>query len=81
MDRDQPASMHWPAWYEVRLAETVEARLLVWFMDLGMQPSGCQGDTGTLLRGALPDPAALFGLIARIRDLNLTVIEIRRIDS
>jgi hypothetical protein len=73
--------MHWPACYEIQLAEALDTHLLVWFVELGMQPEGCRGETGTLLRGALTDPAALFGLIARIRDLNLTVIEIRRIEA
>ncbi len=36
---------------------------------------------GTLLRGKLRDQAALFGLLARVRDLNLTLLEVRRIEE
>jgi hypothetical protein len=38
------------------------------------------GNKGTILRGRLPDQAALFGVLAKVRDLNLTLIEVRRED-
>lgn len=34
----------------------------------------------TLLTGSISDQAALHGLLAKIRDLNLTIISINRID-
>jgi hypothetical protein len=73
--------MNWPACYEIRVAEPVERHWLMWFLDLGITPSGDQKGPGTLLRGDLRDPAALFGLLARIRDLNLTLLEVRRIEE
>ncbi len=52
-----------------------------WFSDLEIIPADEQNErAGTLLRGGLPAQAALFGLLARIRDLNLTLLEVRRIE-
>lgn len=35
-------------------------------------------DGSTLLRGPLPDQAALYGLLARVRDLGLPLLLVRR---
>jgi hypothetical protein len=34
----------------------------------------------TILRGSLPDQAALFGLLARLRDLALPLISVRLVE-
>ncbi len=73
--------MNWPAFYEIRVAEPIEKYCLHRFLDLGMSPAREQSGPGTLLRGSLRDPAALFGLLARVRDLNLTLLEVRHIDE
>ena len=33
----------------------------------------------TVLRGVLPDQSALFGVLARLQDLGLELIEVRRL--
>jgi hypothetical protein len=33
----------------------------------------------TVLRGVLPDQSALFGMLARLQDLGLELIEVRRL--
>lgn len=38
-----------------------------------------QADGATALSGALPDQAALYGVLARIRDLGLTLISVNRV--
>lgn len=38
-------------------------------------------DGGTILSGAVADQAALHGLLARIRDLNLILISVNRVDD
>ena len=71
--------MNWPACYEIYVAEFLGDGLLAWFLEQGLTMAE-QDRPGTFLRGELRDPAALFGLLARIRDLNLTLLEVRRIE-
>jgi hypothetical protein len=73
--------MNWPAWYEVRVAESLEDRWQQWFLDLDLAPAPDPSRPGTLLRGRLRDQAALFGALARVRDLNLTLLEVRRMQE
>jgi hypothetical protein len=37
------------------------------------------GGANTILSGWLPDQTALFGVLARIRDLNLTLVSVKRL--
>lgn len=73
--------MNWPAWYEIRIVEPLEDRWRQWFLDLDLVPVPDFAGPGTLLRGRLRDQAALFGALARVRDLNLTLLEVRLIEE
>jgi len=66
-----------PAWYEIRVAGVLDDRWAAWFN--GVQVSG-QGDE-TVIRGLLADQPALHGLLAKVRDLGLCLISVRRLDS
>jgi len=59
--------------YEIRVRGHLGPRMLRAFEALSAQPEG--GDT--LLRGFLPDQAALYGVIARLETLGLELVEIR----
>jgi hypothetical protein len=72
---------HLACCYEIRVAEPLENHWLKWFLDLGIVPVQAQVGPGTLLRGCLPDQTALFGLLSRVRDLNLTLLEVKRIEE
>ena len=45
-----------------------------WFAGLTIEPST---PDETTLRGTVPDQAALYGLIARLRDLGLKLLSVR----
>jgi len=67
--------------YEIRVGEVLESWWSQWFSDMEIIP-GCDLEKpSTVLRGSLPDQAALFGLLSRVRDLNLTLLEVKRIEE
>jgi hypothetical protein len=66
-----------PARYEIRVAGVLDSRWTAWFGDL--QVSG-QGEE-TVICGLLPDQPALHGLLARVGDLGLCLISVRRLDT
>lgn len=70
-----------PYWYEIRVGETLDSRWSEWFDGVEVLPIS-EGNhvSGTLLRGNLPDQAALFGILSQLRNLNLTLIEVKRIN-
>jgi hypothetical protein len=69
-DSDQPGL------YEITIQGRLDKRWEGWFdgMSLTAQPAGT-----TILRGFVVDQAALHGLLARLRDLGLPLVSMRRI--
>jgi hypothetical protein len=66
-----------PAVYELRIAERLDHHWSAWFGDLTLT----HGDDGsTSLTGAVPDQAALHGLLTKLRDLGVTLISVAIID-
>ena len=65
---------HEPGWYEIRLQGRLDERWAEWFdgMSVETAPGGV-----TVLRGPIVDQAALHGLLARLRDLNLPLISVQ----
>ncbi len=61
--------------YEMRVEGFLADRGSEWFDGLAIrrEPSG-----QTVLRGRLADQAALHGVLARIRDLNLGIVSVTR---
>ena len=62
--------------YQVRIKEHLPS---TWEEEFGGLEIELEPDGTTLLSGALPDQAALHGLLARIRDLNLTLLSVAQI--
>ena len=65
-----------PDVYEIRVEGHLPDRWSEWFAGLTLTQTEA-GDT--LLSGPVVDQAALHGLLARIRDLNLTLVAVERV--
>jgi hypothetical protein len=67
-----------PRYYEIRLEGHLADRWSEWFEGLAV----CKHpNSETILRGALIDQSALFGVLTRIHDLNLVLVSVRRVTS
>ena len=62
-------------WYEIRVEGALPNGWSEWFegLDIRHDPSG-----ESILSGPLPDQAALHGVLAKIRNLNLTLLSVHR---
>jgi hypothetical protein len=69
----QPEPVH----YEISLQGHLSARWVDWFDGLSVTHAS---DGTTVLAGPVADQAALHGLLAKIRDLGLELLEVRRTD-
>jgi hypothetical protein len=62
-----------PEYYEIKVKGQLDPSWAEWFADLKL--TYLEGDV-TLFSGLLPDQAAIYGLLERMRDLNLTLISV-----
>lgn len=64
--------------YEICVREQLGVSFTAWFEDftLTRTPQG-----STLLTGTLPDQAALYGALMRCRDLGLTLVAVRIVET
>lgn len=66
-----------PSHYEIHIKELIADKWLVWFEEFSITRT----DSGeTLLTGPIADQSALHGLLAKIRDLNLTLVSVNCIE-
>lgn len=70
--------MRMPVFYEIRVEGHLGSSWSSWFegMTLRHEESG-----ETVLSGALVDEAALHGVLMKIRDLGLPLVEVKRVKS
>jgi len=61
--------------YEIRVKGHLQARWADWFDGLTLTQ---ESDGTTVLSGSVIDQAALHGLLAKVRDLGLPLIAVRR---
>ncbi len=62
--------------YEIRVRNHLDDYWHVWFEGMAITDLE-NGDA--LIRGPIVDQSALYGILARIRELNLTLIYIRKV--
>ena len=72
MDADQ----HEAGRYEICLKGHLDGRWAAWFDGLSLSR---ESDGTTILRGPIPDQAALHGLLQRVRDTGLPLVSVIRI--
>ena len=65
-----------PARYEIRVGGVLDARWAAWFGCLQIENDGRE----TVVSGSFADQAALHGVLAKVRDLGLTLIAVHRLD-
>ncbi len=65
-----------PARYQIRVRGQLDPTWSAWFDGLTIthDPSG-----DTVFAGALPDQAALYGILEKARNLNLTLLSVREL--
>jgi len=63
--------------YQIRVKGNLDEKWSIWFDGFTITP---QANDETLLTGPVADQAALHGLLARIRDLGLPLLSIKRVE-
>jgi hypothetical protein len=66
-----------PGNYEILIKESISDSWLEWFGEFTITQTS-SGET--LLSGPTADQSTLHGLLAKVRDLNLTLISVNRIE-
>ncbi len=66
-----------PISYEIRVERHLGTGTAALFPEFTLTEVG----SDTLMVGVLPDQAALYGVLARIRDLGLTLVSVTRIET
>ena len=71
-----------PLLYEIQVSGRIDLDRAAWFgaMTLDMKRTP-EGAVISVLSGEVPDQAALFGVLARIRDLGLKLISVNQIGA
>jgi hypothetical protein len=64
-----------PTHYAIHIKERIPSRWSMWFEGLAIADLE---DGGSILSGPVTDQSALHGLLAKVRDLNLTLISVVR---
>ncbi len=69
--------------YEIRIEGELGDMWIEWFQGLSIQKEsvGERGHLVTVLYGPIPDQPALHGVLNKIRDLNLTLISVRKYET
>ena len=63
--------------YEIRLKGHLDTRWAAWFDGLSLS---LETDGTTIIRGPIPDQAALHGLLQKVRDVGLPLVSVNRVE-
>jgi hypothetical protein len=67
-----------PLIYEIKLKGHLDTNWAEWFYDMDIAH---ESDGTTILRGPLPDQVVLHSILNRIRDMNLTLINVHKVND
>lgn len=67
-----------PTIYEIKLKGHLDTKWTEWFYDMTIIH---ESDGTTTLRGPLPDQAVLHSVLGRVRDMNLILINVRKMNT
>ena len=78
-----PDRRYSPDFYEIKVLGQLDSLWEQWFegMAFSHMENGESGVACTLISGPVTDQSTLHGLLIKIRDLNLKLISVRRINS
>ena len=69
-----------PVTYQIKVKGRLDGKWSDWFDGMALTyQTGGDGCAVTLLTGAVVDQAALYGMLSKIRDLNLHLISVARV--
>jgi hypothetical protein len=79
---NHPSPLNNGGMYEIKIKGHLDDHWKQWFegMTLTRLENAESGYDCTLIIGPIPDQPALHGLLAKIRDLNLILISVRKVD-
>jgi hypothetical protein len=69
-----------PAFYQITVEGHMDSRWSKWFDGFDGLRIAQMPDGNTRVSGLVQDQAALFGILEKIRDLNLTLLSVSRSD-
>ena len=67
--------------YEIRVNGRLSPETVDWFEDMTLSVDDTITPPQTVIQGVMRDQAALYGLISRIRDLGLTLLNVKRTEN
>ena len=67
-----------PALYHIKVKGNLENKWSEWFEGFSITP---QTNSEAVLTGVVADQAALHGLLAKVRDLGLPLLEVKRLET
>jgi hypothetical protein len=73
--KQRPLERNRPDWYEVQVEGQINPSWFSWLEDWEITPLP---DGNTLLAGLVIDQPALHGLFARLRDLNIKIVSLKK---
>jgi uncharacterized DUF497 family protein len=69
------------AYYEIHVKDRLSQQSTVWFDDMAITIDESTIPPQTIIHGYVHDQAALYGLISRVRNLGLSLVSVKRVDS